>query len=364
MRGTPGADRVGADERALRRPRRPAPPHPQVRTFWKLAAAMFEAQAHGLLPLRRLHQAGRLAPAGAVPRSLSRGDTDVSERLAQDLLFFCAQAAPGPARPRLPRLTPPCAGLRPAARTTPTDYSLSVLGRFDPAMHRRTRKQARRRRQGSLVGAGRRRDAPHRRPGRAVRPGRRFAAPALPARRIVRRRAAERGRRRRSSRTRRRRRTLAMEVATSLLYLEAALEDGDFDDPEHADRVRRLGERLAAVRQDGSRRSRSRAWMEELYRRVSDRQTMGSVVQELRASLGEAEKAIDQFFRNPAEQRRAGRRAGAARVDARRAVGARHGPGVAGAAAHARRGRRPGLDRGRSRPRSPRPACSTASPAT
>ena len=43
-------------------------------------------------------------------------------------------------------------------------------------------------------------------------------------------------------------------------------------------------------------------WMEELYRRVSDRQTMGSVVQELRASLSEAEKPIDQFFRDPAER--------------------------------------------------------------
>ena len=42
--------------------------------------------------------------------------------------------------------------------------------------------------------------------------------------------------------------------------------------------------------------------MEELYRRVSDRQTMGSVVQELRASLSEAEKPIDQFFRNPADR--------------------------------------------------------------
>ncbi|HZV93726.1 MAG TPA: Hpt domain-containing protein, partial [Caldimonas sp.] len=42
-------------------------------------------------------------------------------------------------------------------------------------------------------------------------------------------------------------------------------------------------------------------WMEELYRRVSDRQTMGSVVQELRASLGEVEKSIDTFFRNPAD---------------------------------------------------------------
>ncbi len=42
--------------------------------------------------------------------------------------------------------------------------------------------------------------------------------------------------------------------------------------------------------------------MEELYRRVSDRQTMGSVVQELRASLSEVEKQIDQYFRNPANR--------------------------------------------------------------
>ena len=89
-----------------------------------------------------------------------------------------------------------------------------------------------------------------------------------------------------------------MEVATSLLYIEAALEDGDFDDPEHADRVRRLGERLAAVRQEAPPQPLE-SWMEELYRRVSDRQTMGSVVQELRASLSVAEKAIDDFFRNP-----------------------------------------------------------------
>jgi chemosensory pili system protein ChpA (sensor histidine kinase/response regulator) len=42
--------------------------------------------------------------------------------------------------------------------------------------------------------------------------------------------------------------------------------------------------------------------MEDLYRRVSDRQTIGSVVQELRASLSEAEKSIDRFFRNPADR--------------------------------------------------------------
>ena len=93
---------------------------------------------------------------------------------------------------------------------------------------------------------------------------------------------------------------LAMEVATSLLYLEAALEDGDFDQPEHAERTKRLGERLAMVRQKQPPEPLE-PWMEELYRRVSDRQTMGSVVQELRASLSEVEKAIDKFFRNPGD---------------------------------------------------------------
>ena len=39
-----------------------------------------------------------------------------------------------------------------------------------------------------------------------------------------------------------------------------------------------------------------------VYRRVSDRQTIGSVVQELRASLSEIEKQIDQYFRNPTQR--------------------------------------------------------------
>ena len=92
--------------------------------------------------------------------------------------------------------------------------------------------------------------------------------------------------------------TLAMEVATAVLYLEASLEGAEFDHPEQAARVRRLAERINQARQ-GASAGPLETWMEELYRRVSDRQTMGSVVQELRASLSESEKLIDQFFRKP-----------------------------------------------------------------
>jgi chemosensory pili system protein ChpA (sensor histidine kinase/response regulator) len=93
---------------------------------------------------------------------------------------------------------------------------------------------------------------------------------------------------------------LAMEVATSLLYVEACLEDGELDDDSQQPRVQRLAKRMSSVRQ-GAAPEPLEPWIEDLYRRVSDRQTMGSVVQELRASLSEVEKQIDQFFRDPSK---------------------------------------------------------------
>ncbi len=268
--------------------------HPQVRTFWNLAAAMFEAQHHGLLGFDVFTKrvASRLL---AQFRILQRGDSDVSERLARDVLFFCAQAAPAPATVRLPRMA--------AARLayglpeqTPTDYATSVLGRFDPAVVAHAKKRVVAAKEAWSATAG---GEMHRLAGlseqfalvgdslRKLFPfGESFAAELQGA--VAQTQQAQAAPPP----------ALAMEVATSILYLEAALEDNDFDQPEHADRVRRLGVRLAGVRA-GQPPEPLEPWMEELYRRVSDRQTMGSVVQELRTSLTEAEKAIDQFFRDP-----------------------------------------------------------------
>src|SRR5690606_38576842 len=93
---------------------------------------------------------------------------------------------------------------------------------------------------------------------------------------------------------------LAMEVATSLLYLEASLDDGEFDHPDQKARVDRLAGRIDSVAA-GQPAEPLEGWMEDLYRRVSDRQTIGSVVQELRTGLSDAEKQIDVFFRNPTD---------------------------------------------------------------
>jgi len=270
--------------------------HPQVRTFWNLAAAMFEAQHHGLLGFDVFTKrvASRLL---AQFRLLQRGDSDVSERLARDVLFFCNQSAPAGRGIRVPRL----AVVREAygfVEQTPTDYSHSVLGRFDPAIVAHAKKRVAAAKEAWSATAG---GEMHRLAGlseqfalvgdslRRLFPfGETFAAELQTA--VQQTQAAQAAPPA----------PLAMEVATSLLYLDAALEDGDFDQPEHAERVKRLGERLSLVRQKHPPEPLE-PWMEELYRRVSDRQTMGSVVQELRASLSEVEKSIDKFFRNPGD---------------------------------------------------------------
>lgn len=273
----------------------------QVATLWKLASGVFEAQAQGLLGFDVFSKrvASRLL---AQYRIIERGETEVSERLAQDLLFFCAQSAsPGDGR-NAPRL----AAVRAAyglAHHVPTDYTVTALGRFDPAMVAQARKRVGAAKEAWQAIAG---GEMHRLAGLSEQ----FALVGDSLKRLFPFGETLAGELQQSvAQTQQGGQqlgtappaALAMEVATGLLYVEAALEDSEFDNPEQAARVQRLAQRLEGVRQ-GQAPDPLEAWMEELYRRVSDRQTMGSVVQELRASLSEAEKLIDQFFRKPEER--------------------------------------------------------------
>lgn len=269
----------------------------QLRTLWQLAAAFFDGQAQELPPpdVYTKRVGSRL---NAQLKICERGGTDVSERLAQDLLFFCAQAGvegDGADTPLLAAVRR-AYGLR---GTTAASYEDARLGRFDPAVIQQARKRVAGAKDGWSAVAG---GELHRLHGLAEQfalvndsikrlfPDGHVLAEALQAsvyQTVTANEAPQP--------------ELAMEVATAVLYLDAALEDGEFDRADEAQRVQRLAERIQRVRQ-GSASEPLEPWMEELYRRVSDRQTMGSVVQELRASLSEAEKLIDQYFRNPTQR--------------------------------------------------------------
>ena len=90
----------------------------------------------------------------------------------------------------------------------------------------------------------------------------------------------------------------AMEVATAILYLEAVFEGWGSTDSVMELRAKKLAQRIEHVR-NGGQAENVEPWIEELYRRVSDRESMGSVVGELRICLTDVEKSIDQYFRSP-----------------------------------------------------------------
>jgi chemosensory pili system protein ChpA (sensor histidine kinase/response regulator) len=262
-------------------------------TLWKLAAAFYQAQSAGLL--RPDVYTKRVAPRLLAQARVGTQPADVSDRLAHDLLFFCARAdalRPGAQVPRLAAVWQ-AYGL---AADRPAYYGSVRLGRFDPAWIAQARKRVSAARDlwaavagGELLRLPQLADAfalvgesLHKLYPAGDRLARALQAAAV---QTVQSDAAPSP-------------TLAMEVATSVLYLEASLEDVDLDHPELADRVAHLADRIDEVGRGGDP-GPLEPWMEELYRRVSDRQTMGSVVQELRASLSEVEKQIDQYFRDP-----------------------------------------------------------------
>ncbi len=276
---------------------RQQPESAHLATFWQLAAAVFEGQASGLLAAdvytKRI--ASRLL---AQLRASARGQPVLSDRLAQDLLFFCSHAtAPDTQRPA-PRLAEVRRTWRLDQRPT-ADYETPRLGRLDPALIALARKRVAAAKdawsavaggelhrlsgiseQFSLVGESLARLFPEGEQLATVLQNtvaQTVAAQQAPAP------------------------ALAMEVATAILYLDASLEDGELDHPQLSERVQRLARRIDEVR-IGAEPHPLESWMEELYRRVSDRQTMGSVVQELRSTLSEVEKQIDAYFRDPAER--------------------------------------------------------------
>ncbi|WP_372826216.1 Hpt domain-containing protein [Polaromonas sp.] len=273
-----------------------AQPGGEPRVFWKIAAAYFEAISHGLIKvdLYAKRAASRILLQYA---AFAKGGSNASDRLAQDLLFFCSQAVAHRASD-----APVLSAVRASyglARFKPVDYEAVQFGRFDPALLAQARKRIVYAKetwssltagdlskfktladQFSLVTDSLVKLYPPSEPlaqalSRVIDTTVRSAqAPPI---------------------------ELALEVATAVLYLEAAFDDLDPSDPQLTIRTARLAERLDDVRNGGGAQPLE-AWMEELYRHVSDKQTMGSVVGELRISLSELEKSLDLFFRDPQDK--------------------------------------------------------------
>jgi len=263
---------------------------------WMLASGFLEGLSERHIELS-VHAKRVLSSLLSQLRVIVKGNGVPSDRLASELLFFCAQAAEAqPSEHSVLARVRQTFGLE---RHRPVSLVQSALGRHDPAVITQALKRVGSAKEGwsavaagevlrlgglgeqfSLVGDSLRKLFPE---GEVLG----NALTDAVQRSVARAQAPDAG--------------LAMEVATSLLYVEASLEDAEFDQPEQRDRVHRLAERIRQV-SEGQPAAPLEGWMEDLYRRVSDRQTIGSVVQELRTALSESEKHIDQFFRDPQDR--------------------------------------------------------------
>jgi len=93
---------------------------------------------------------------------------------------------------------------------------------------------------------------------------------------------------------------LALEVATTILYLEAVYGDLDRANEFKADHCGVLARRLSQV-SNGITPEAIEPWMEVLYRRRSERTSLGSVTNELRITLGAVEVSLARYKDNPGD---------------------------------------------------------------
>jgi chemosensory pili system protein ChpA (sensor histidine kinase/response regulator) len=97
------------------------------------------------------------------------------------------------------------------------------------------------------------------------------------------------------------RETLALEVASALLFVDLGVEELPQIESEYEGRAQQVLDRLAKAR-NGQPLPDAGPWMSELARRAQDRLTMGTVVAETQGTLREIEQRLDRFFRNPMER--------------------------------------------------------------
>ncbi len=265
----------------------------QAQVFWRVSAGFFEALGLDLLP-RDAHSKRVASRVLMQYAAFAKGDQTVNDRLLQDMLFFCAQAQVTESAD-----ASALAAVREAFRmqkTEPVNYDVRRFGRFDPVLLGQARKRiaAAAETWSALAGGDRQKLKAAADQFNLVADSlRRLHPQSAPLAHALTQALETTARSGEPPAT-----ALAMEVATSILYLQAAYEELDTPDEVMAERAGLLAGRLDRARGAASPEPLE-AWMEALYRRVSDRQTMGSVVEELRVTLREAEQSLDQFFRAP-----------------------------------------------------------------
>jgi chemosensory pili system protein ChpA (sensor histidine kinase/response regulator) len=266
---------------------------PSGKAYWQIVTAL--AQALGTQRVKMDVYVKRTLP-GIVTQyvALAGNASEISPSVARDILFHCANAQMSAlgTPPDITDLVRQEYGL---TDNKHVDYNLSIYGNFDPAVLVQTRKRLLAAKDvwaaytsGDLQKAKASTDQLG-----LVAESLGKLHPAsqklVAALRVVIQKGVQKGSVPGAE--------LALEMATTLLYLEAMFQDFDPADVQLTGRTDELAYRLELVMQ-GDKSPPLANWMEDLYHHFSEKGTLGSVVGELRLNLSELEKMLDAYFRD------------------------------------------------------------------
>lgn len=93
---------------------------------------------------------------------------------------------------------------------------------------------------------------------------------------------------------------MGLELATSLLFVESAIDQITHLPAHFSDRADEITARLLSI-VSGDEPPAQAAWMGEIAREAQQRQTMTALVGEMQTSLRQVEKSLDEYFREPSK---------------------------------------------------------------
>lgn len=94
---------------------------------------------------------------------------------------------------------------------------------------------------------------------------------------------------------------IGMEVATSLLFVENALNHTSRLTDNFSERADAMTARLLAI-VAGQQPTDAAPWIDDMSREAQQRQTMLALAAEMQSSLGQVEKMLDEYFSNPSKR--------------------------------------------------------------
>ncbi|HTH45177.1 MAG TPA: Hpt domain-containing protein, partial [Oxalicibacterium sp.] len=263
----------------------------QVRSFWWVMAGFADAVAAGQVA-GELYVKQLFARINLQIRRLSEGSSSITERLLRDALFFIARVEQPTAAVRQIRDAYQLDG------AVPSDYEKKRYGQIDAQslVNAKERLSQAKSLWNRIAGGDASTAAAFEKEMAGLaESGARLNAPSLAkllrelsgiARLAAHSQPGD---------------SLSLEIATTLLFVENALQQIGHLPDDFAEHAEALTARLLSI-VSGETPSPSASWLDDMSREAQERQTMGALGSELQSSLRQVEKMLDEYFRAP-EQR-------------------------------------------------------------